>query len=422
MDTSLLKKGTPPPRSHTHHPLQLFDQCKNTKERAHLEQTADLVLECVAPLKEVVVEDAGHARVCQDVGVALADLVVGEGPVDLSAAGVMVVNEGLGGTATTEDGGQMVAAFNLLMEHRLLIHLLLYVIWFSLGTIRSGSVVEEVQLCNQSADCLLPGNRTCHNASAHISSTVLTTLLLGHQPSRPEGLFWASASRQYSHLPTAYCKHRHPAKHIDQNLAPLQAWLTLTAAKYYISKSRRFALQRFSAGSGLPEGMHCSAICSSALPSQPYSTSHKHAAHTAELCPQPHLQDALCWEVKCSSRGLVTIQPVDNALACSILVVGQHTTILPVHVRPELPHIHLIASTTLVDVLTDEATAVALQVAGIKHWHQMAVRDTQLHTKHWLYKHQTCGFLAPTNLLGITPRWNQHCALHLHSAAINSST
>lgn len=60
---------------------------------SHLQEAHDLAPECIPPLKVVVPEDAGHAWVSEDVGVALHNLVVGEGPVRLRAASVMVVHE-----------------------------------------------------------------------------------------------------------------------------------------------------------------------------------------------------------------------------------------------------------------------------------------------------------------------------------------
>lgn len=68
---------------------------------SHLQQHHNLIPQGVTPLKEVVVEDAGHARVGQDVGIALTHMVVGEGPVCLRTARVVVVNEGLQGKSTT---------------------------------------------------------------------------------------------------------------------------------------------------------------------------------------------------------------------------------------------------------------------------------------------------------------------------------
>lgn len=59
----------------------------------HLQQACDLIPEGVTPLKEVVPEDTGHARVCQDVGIPLAYPVVREGPVRLRAAGVMAARQ-----------------------------------------------------------------------------------------------------------------------------------------------------------------------------------------------------------------------------------------------------------------------------------------------------------------------------------------
>jgi hypothetical protein len=41
----------------------------------------------------MVVEHAGGAGVCQDVGIALLQVVAGEGPMVERAAGVVVVNE-----------------------------------------------------------------------------------------------------------------------------------------------------------------------------------------------------------------------------------------------------------------------------------------------------------------------------------------
>jgi len=63
---------------------------------AHRHQRCDLVLE--TPVEEMVVEDARIAGVREDVGVALHDLVGGEGPHGLRRAGVVVVDErdGLG--------------------------------------------------------------------------------------------------------------------------------------------------------------------------------------------------------------------------------------------------------------------------------------------------------------------------------------
>jgi hypothetical protein len=61
----------------------------------HLQQAHDLAPECIPPLKVVVPEDAGHPWVCEDVGVALSNLVVGKGPVRLRAACVVVVNKRL---------------------------------------------------------------------------------------------------------------------------------------------------------------------------------------------------------------------------------------------------------------------------------------------------------------------------------------
>ena len=51
----------------------------------HLPQSSLLV--------EVVVEDTGRAWVCEDVGIALLQVVAGEGPVVQRAAGVVVVNK-----------------------------------------------------------------------------------------------------------------------------------------------------------------------------------------------------------------------------------------------------------------------------------------------------------------------------------------
>lgn len=62
--------------------------------KPYLQQALNLSPE-VAPLKEVIPKNAGHARVCEDVGIALAHFVTGEWPVSLRAARVMVVNKGL---------------------------------------------------------------------------------------------------------------------------------------------------------------------------------------------------------------------------------------------------------------------------------------------------------------------------------------
>lgn len=59
---------------------------------AHSQQVQD-ALPQASLLVEVVIEDAGCAWVCHDVGIALLQVVAGEGPMVERAACVVVVNE-----------------------------------------------------------------------------------------------------------------------------------------------------------------------------------------------------------------------------------------------------------------------------------------------------------------------------------------
>mmetsp|Transcript_13470 Transcript_13470/g.56426 ORF Transcript_13470/g.56426 Transcript_13470/m.56426 type:complete len:754 (+) Transcript_13470:938-3199(+) len=61
---------------------------------AHGDQLRDGSAQPVTPVEEVVPQDAGHARVREDVRVPLRDLLAGEGPVRLRGTRVVVVQEG----------------------------------------------------------------------------------------------------------------------------------------------------------------------------------------------------------------------------------------------------------------------------------------------------------------------------------------
>lgn len=90
-------------KDHTRHrhkgpnrPLATTGQDKLQQSCAsHLQQVGNLAPEAVTPLEEMVPEDAGHAWVGQDVSIALTNMVIGEGPVGLRGACVVVINKSL---------------------------------------------------------------------------------------------------------------------------------------------------------------------------------------------------------------------------------------------------------------------------------------------------------------------------------------